>query len=476
LAQPFKICPICDTPAHRNAPVCSVCGTSLDSVKAVTRLPSREKPSKQSYDHHYGETDLFEGDIRWRGGTYLFGAVMTIALLICGGLGVWLGARAFQTAVFGLPTVVPTAKDSPTVESAFFTATPPAEAEFNLETNTPFPTPLMITVTPQPSPTETPGPCTHVVQPNDDLISIVYGCGHRSMDIVPTVLALNGLEDAALIQSGQTLVIPWPTETPDPSLPTAESTSEVEGEEAAALSIAGNLIPGIPGEEETFVLPELPTPTLPPGVAWHQVQPNENIISIAYQYGADIEILSQLNPEITFSQCNFGLPSGGENCIVQVYVGQQVRVPAPTSTPTLPPTASGSETATPTPTATFNAPSLTSPGHLALFRRHQFVTLRWVASGTLAPGQVYHVSVRDLTLQTDFSATTQDLFFIIPSEWQGEDTLRHEYEWTVSVIDTADPDDPYFVTEPRIFTWEGSIIPTPAPTSDEDEEESMDNA
>ncbi|MBC7814648.1 MAG: LysM peptidoglycan-binding domain-containing protein [Burkholderiales bacterium] len=474
MAQPFKICPICDTPAHRNATVCSVCGTSLDSVKAVTLLPNREKPNKQSYDHHYGETDLFEGDIRWRGGTYLFGAVMTIALLICGGLGVWLGARAFQSAVFGLPTAVPTAKNSPTINADSFTATAPAEADISLNTNTPFPTPLMITVTLMPSPTETPGPCTHVVAPNDDLISIVFSCGHRTMDIVPTVLAINGLEDAALIQSGQTLIIPWPTPTLDPSIATAESTAEAG--DSASLSVAGNFIPGLPGENEEFVMPSLPTPTLPPGVAWHQVQPDENIISIAFQYGADIEILSQLNPEITFSQCNFGLPTGGENCIVQVYIGQQVRVPAPTPTSTLPPTASGSETATPTPTATFNAPSLTGPGNLALFRRHEFVTLRWVASGTLSSGQVYSVRVKDLTLRTNFSATTQDLFFIVPSEWQGEDTLRHEYEWTISVIDTERPDDPYFVTQPRIFTWEGSIIPTPEPTSDEDTEEGMDNA
>src|SRR5690606_25896060 len=58
----------------------------------------------------------------------------------------------------------------------------------------------------------------------------------------------------------------------------------------------------------TFVTP---TPTLQPGIAFHTVQSNENIIVIGTQYGANVEILSQLNPEIAFSQCDFGLDFGG---------------------------------------------------------------------------------------------------------------------------------------------------------------------
>jgi hypothetical protein len=164
--------------------------------------------------------------------------------------------------------------------------------------------------------------------------------------------------------------------------------------------------------------------------------------------------MSELNPQVTFSQCDFGKFGGGPQCVVQIYEGQLLRVPAPTPIPTLSPTPSGSETPTPTATATFNAPSALSPDNRMLFRRAEFVTLRWVASGSLAPGQTYRVRVEDLTTGVVYNGDTTDLFFIVPQEWQGRDSRRHEYAWSVSVIDINNPNQPSFTTETRTFTWE----------------------
>ena len=198
-----------------------------------------------------------------------------------------------------------------------------------------------------------------------------------------------------------------------------------------------------------------PTATLLPGVMWYTVQPNEDIAGIAFEFDTNVQVLSQLNPEITFSQCDYGNPAGGPDCQVFISAGQKVRVPAPTPTASLSPTLSGSETATPTLTPTYNAPSALSPADHALFRSDELVTLRWVTSGTLGAGDTYRVQVQDLTSGQDYSSDTTDLSFILPSDWQGQNGQRHDYRWTVSVISLAKPDQPYFTTEPRLFTWEG---------------------
>lgn len=441
-----KICPICSTPAHPNAAVCSTCGASLRNVRRVTDGDDEDDAgSLPAYDHRYGETDLSESALTWKGGTYLLGALLTLTLIVCAG-GVFLAGTRLYSAYL----------DARGIVRASITPVSTQGSAQTFATNTPRPTLFLPTVTPAPptpsrtptpAPTDTPGPCMQEVQPGDTLIIVVSRCGHRDLAVIDLVLELNNLDAPELIFSGQTLEIPWPTPTPNPEAATTEaveSTADVSSDNQAA------------APDEPRPIGFVPTATLQPGVMWHRVAAGENIIVIAFTYGADIKILSELNPEVTFSQCDFGVPAGGDKCIVQIYEGQLLRVPAPTPTPTLSPTPSGSETPTPTATATFNAPSALSPGNRALFRSGELITLRWVASGTLAPGQVYRVRVEDVTSQTVYSADTSDLFFIVPKEWQGQDNRRHEYTWSVSVIDAANPDDPYFTTETRVFIWEST--------------------
>jgi hypothetical protein len=452
LSQPYKICPICETPNHRNAALCSTCGAALTNVSLVT---PDEKPAVANvgYDQAHGETDLFESNLRWKGGTYLLGGITAIATLICIG-----------TILILISRITPNVPQNPSVpgfSTSTLLPTSNLSVDSPLVSNTPFPTMFLATVTqgpptntPSPSPTITPtqGPCEQVVQPGDDLISIIFRCGHRNFEtIIDTVVELNELPDASRIQEGQTITVPWPTATIDPNaVPTETPTGELGAD-------AGTMLVADAGSDGASVMGVrlIPTATLQPGVAWHTIQKDENIIIIAVEYGATLRILSELNPEVTFSQCDFGLGTGGENCVVQLFEGQQIRVPAPTPTPTIQPTPNGSETPTPTATATFNAPSALGPSNRAFFGKDDLVTLRWVATGSLGPGQAYLVRVDDQTASRSYAATTQDLFFIVPQEWHGQENTRHDYTWTVSMIDTANPDNPYFTTESRIFTWQG---------------------
>lgn len=433
MSQGFKICPICDTPAHRNATTCKVCGGTLTNVRVVTSVNPKSEPQRLDYDYHYGETDLYEENLRRAGNSFLVGGVVTVALVLFIALLInvapgfirdlqMVAATAFFTP---RPTVIiATVTDSPPTLTATATALP--------------------SDTPAPTATET--PCMRTVQQGDTLISIIASCGYRETDVMDQVMELNNITNPALIQLGTTLIIPWPTPTIAPNItPSPVST----GEESGSLS-------AVAAEDGATFDPFLaPTPTLQPGVAWYEVQPNDNIISIAVQFNADVEILSQLNPEITFSQCDFGEFSGGPNCIVIVYEGQRIRVPAPTPVPTLSATPSGSETPTPTATATFNAPSLVSPGNLAHFQRDQLVTLRWLGSGTLGENETYRVRVENLTDQSVYTSNTPEISFIVLDDWQGQEDRRYQYSWSVSVINLDRPDEPIFTTDTRTFTWQG---------------------
>jgi hypothetical protein len=433
LTQGFKICPICDTPAHRNATVCSVCGGTLTNVPTVTSVNPKQETQRLDYDYRYGETDLYEENLRRTGGRFMIGGAVTIGLMVA----IVLFISVVPSLFSDLQTVVAT---------AFYTARP----TIVIATVTDSPPTLTATITPlptdTPAPTATETPCIRVVQSGDDLSGLIFSCGYQDTSVMEMVMEENGITNAALLQIGQTLIIPWPTPTIDPNFtPPPIST----GEESGSLSIAE-------ANGDATIDPFLAaTAELQPGVMWYEVQTGDSILTIAFQFSADIEILSQLNPEITFSQCDFGEYSGGPNCVVYVYPGQQVRVPAPTALPTLSPTPSGSETRTPTPTATFNAPSLVSPGNLAHFQHDELITLRWLGSGTLGGSETYRVRVENLTNHAVYTSDTREIFFIIPDDWQGQEAIRYQYSWSISMVSVDRPEEPIFTTDTRTFTWQG---------------------
>lgn len=442
MSETYKTCPICGAANGRGANICTNCGTSLDDKSDQSAAPRTASKGPQ-YDFRYGETDLLEDNLKRVGQYYLLGLMITLLLIMAGGL-----LLAFRPVIFSGGDGGGTGGELPIASTARSTLSLPTVTS-GPPTLTPSPTP-----SPMPSPTLTPTrePCLIRVEPNDGLYTIVQRCGHRleNLDIIDVVLSLNNIDNPQLIRQGQIIEVPWPTETPDPaSLPT--ETPEEVGSSGAEVASASE----ISAFDEAFDPSFFPTATLQPGIAIHNVARDENIIVIAVAYGANVEILSQLNPEISFSQCDFGQTFGGPRCTVQIFEGQQIRVPAPTGTPTLPPTPSGSETPTPTPTATFNAPSAISPSNRAFFRRDELVTLRWGASGTLSDDQTYRVRVENVTDGIVYAADTINNSFTLPAVWQGASNQRYEFIWQVSVIDLNNPDNPYFTTTPRTFFWEG---------------------
>ncbi len=444
-------CPICDTLLPASSEECPVCGAHVADLIASEQVePQRSSlPANRSlsrriphYNSAIGEDDLFAPHLLrfpWWGivlpALFLGLLVLAGSLLAGVALSQQIGPRDGQASQDGLWTAVPTLL--PDGGGAFQTLLPTLDLPTLTATRTP-------SVTPTPSPT--PGPCEQTVQAGDTLIMLAMRCGHQDLAILDEIVDLNGLRSAESLQQGQLILIPWPTPTPG-AAPTEASTSD-DGSDTSA-------IPS--GTSATVISDVIPTATLQPGVMWYVVQPGDNILKVAIQFNANVEILSQLNPEVTFSQCDFGMDSGGPNCIVQLAQGQYLRVPAPTPTPTLSPTPSGSETPTPTSTATFNAPSLHSPGDRFLFDAEQLVSLRWVTTGTLGDGDVYLLTVTDTTIGATYTATTRETLHILPEEWQPQDGQRHMYTWNVAVGPSnglGGLASVTFTTPSRMFFWD----------------------
>jgi hypothetical protein len=432
--QPTKICPICGTENLAQAKFCQECGGALGNIQASN------SPAKGQADHDHGRfggSDLVERELPWVRGNII---VVGVALLLIGVVSyiLWINSPLANVPLTPEASIT----TSPTLIDVVATPSASPSPRPNLFLPTVTPAPPTVTVTP------TLGPCEIAVTTGDSLISIIGRCGHRDLDVIAEVLELNELSDTSVLQVGQVIQVPRPTATVDPNI---TPTGTPEG--AADNSAVVNLLFAA-GADGVPTLTPSPSPTLLPGIQWYNVQEGDDIILVALRFGANLEVLSQLNPEITFSQCDFSSGSGGENCQVQLFTGQQMRVPAPTPTPTIQPTASGSETPTPTATATYNAPQLLSPGDRTFFRRTDLITLRWVATGTLAADEVYRIRLTEVESEQTHFLDTRDTFVIVPATLQGEAGRRREFSWQVSIIEEENPETARFLTDSRRFTWE----------------------
>ena len=318
MSESFKVCPICETRNQRHAALCATCGTTIAEI-APQAPGDEDEPAEPQYDFRLGETDLAEASLS-RTGRVL--SALLVALVL---LGAALAALAVRSSSAGQsagdlasPTQKPRRVAGPTVTPGTPTATYTASL---------IPTAI-------PSDTSTPSPCIRRVAAGDSLIGIVTGCGHRNLDILPTVMILNAIADEALIQVGQEIVVPLPSPTRDPA---ATAPAEAKAAPGSADDLELALLAFDP-------LAPTETPTLLPGLMWHIIQPDENMIVIALKYKANAKALSDLNPEIEFLLCDFGLDFGGPECTVELRQGQRIRVPAPTPTMTPIPSPSGSET------------------------------------------------------------------------------------------------------------------------------------
>lgn len=437
---------------------CVICGTPL--VKAGrpprqrTRRTQRQgvQAPNSTYNSAYGEDDLM---IRGLNNSVLgaISAVLLFALLVVSAIGVfWFIQQEDSQSVGGATLeatrVTPTDTERPTAIPTNTRAAPQ-----------PFPT-----VTPLPAtdtPTPTPGPCERTAKAGDTVYGLAQSCGHRHLSIVDVIVEANpGLACAACLKEGQTIVIPWPTATPggDTGAVLPPTNADVDTDAMVLASdgqptVALNQF-GTPDVIATYLV----EPTLRPGLMWYVVRDGDNLITIASQHSADAKIISDINPELEFQQCDFSAKYGGERCVVIFVPGQRVRVPAPTSTPTIPPTPSGSETPTPTATATFNVPSAYSPRDGVSFDANSLVTLRWSVSGSLGPNEAYLVTVTNVDTETIYQGLTRELLWVIPDQWQPPRGKTHDFEWSISIA-TLDESGGVLETRrstsPRLFSWQG---------------------
>ncbi len=408
---------------------CANCGAGLQHVRPYQEGGGAWAPEQS------GLADLAESRLRWRGGTFLTLLLLVAAFLLCALLSLqlfqWLqGNNLIPSAQAARPTASATATASATPGPTLFLPT------------------VTLTPSPPPSATFTPtrSPCQQLVRGGDSLVALVARCGHRDLDVIDLVLEINGLAAAERIQIGQQLEIPWPTSTAAAqqlaSPPAAREATRVPG----AAGSTG------PAPSPFSAGPAQVTPTLQAGVQWHRVSAGETIVGLAYRYGTDLKVLSELNPEVTFSQCDFGQASGGPGCVVMVYENQRLRVPAPTPTPTLSPTISNIATTTPTPV--INAPAAYSPPDEHNFGSDEIVTLRWVATGSLQAGQSWRVVVESLSSGQVFSLATSAQSLVVPGEWQEQLPGWHGYRWRVQLV--SEDSQTVRESETRVFLWESA--------------------
>ena len=122
MSESYKICPICETPNHRNAAVCTTCGTNLTQVAAVSKAKQTVNATRTDFDFRYGETDLLEESVSKRGNIYLIVAATIATVAIFAVLGLLLTTDIlFGDANAEQPLVLTTDTPRPTLNVATVT-------------------------------------------------------------------------------------------------------------------------------------------------------------------------------------------------------------------------------------------------------------------------------------------------------------------------------------------------------------------
>ncbi|MCB8992288.1 MAG: LysM peptidoglycan-binding domain-containing protein [Ardenticatenaceae bacterium] len=342
-------------------------------------------------------------------GVSVLTTVFTVFMIVVGILIVHFQGPVTAVALFPSVTPIP-----PTLTPTS-TATP-------IPTETPRPTQTP-TITPSPAPTLTPQPPQpHQVSAGETLI----GLSSRYRVSIESIAEVNGISAESPIQTGQTLLIPWPTPTP-PLVPVAV---EINGEAVIAD---------------------------PEGCERYQVQSGDSLSGIAARYEVDFDLFLRVN-RLTDA---YVLQPGDTLCIPNIVYGA-----------ILPPTPGPSPT--PSPTAPLPGPYLLYPvDGTAVTPPDGILTLQWVAVKDLAASEWYMVDLLDLDAldQPAFRGFTRDTAFQLPSDWRPDVPETHLFRWRVSIVQVTGTrvDGQFLYTyggEPSAeaaFTWLGAV-PTPTPT------------
>ena len=340
--------------------------------------------------------------------------VVTVAVVT--GLGLlWLGLR----------------DRAPVVMAAFIPTTTPLPPTITLTpTWTPLPTEtLPPSATPSPSttpaPTSTPrDPRLHSVAAGETLfgLSLFYRVSADS------IAQANGFDLNSPIQSGQNLVIPWPTATP----PLESVLLEINGEPVMADATNCEIIT-IQSGDSAYGLSALK------GV------PLEAIIAVNRQTQESIQLLQP----------------GDTLCIPKILFGD-----------TIPPTAGPSPTPSLTPPPA--GPSLLYPVDGTVVETLDTpIVLQWAAVKNLNADEWYMVEMRDLDDRYSLPRRgfTRDPSFRVPEGWRPQVDEARRMQWVVSIVQvTGRRSDGGLIytfggraSAPSTFIWQGAV-PTATPT------------
>lgn len=358
----------------------------------------------------------FESVVRETRSTIFFWVVAALTVV---GLGAgWLAMRAQAPAVMAafVPTttsVPPTITSTPTWTPLPSETLPPSE--------TPGPTDT-------PAPTSTPrDPRYHSVAAGETLfgLSLLYRVSAES------IAQSNGFDLNSPIQSGQSLLIPWPTATP----PLESVLIEINGEQVMADATNCEIIV-IQSGDSAYGLSALK------GV------PLEAIIAVNRQTQESIQLLQP----------------GDTLCIPKLLYGD-----------TIPPTAGPSPTPSLTPPP--RGPALLSPVEGTVIEPDAQILLQWTAVKDLGSEEWYMIEMRDADDRDGLPRRgfTRDPSFRVPASWRPTVDQQRQMEWEVSIVQvTGRRSDGGFIytfggesSVPAYFLWQGAV-PTatlsPAPT------------
>jgi LysM repeat protein len=285
------------------------------------------------------------------------------------------------------------------------------------------------TNTPTIGPTATLEPYQYVVQPNDTLYYILQLFGYRTLDIVPDVLALNGMVNENDLAVNDVLLIPRQTPTPGPSpmpIPTSANPN--------VTPVDPNVTPDFRGCSPANRCMSQD------GLYWmHEVREGDTVAGIAFEYDTTVQDILRDNG---LSDTDFINPGD----ILRVFI----RV---TLTPTLTPTGGPGSTATPTPT--LNPPSLLAPANGAVIARDQTAALQWVATQPLRTSDYYLVQIRDASSGEETRFTTRSNVLRLPSDLKPEAGQSILYDWRVVIVNGDSPQSPVISGQGGMwqFTW-----------------------
>ncbi len=294
-------------------------------------------------------------------------------------------------------------------------------------TITPSPSPT-VTQTPLPTSTSTPLPTftplpdiEYTVAANDTCLSIAY-----AFKVSPqSIIVLNNLPVACdTLSIGQKLRVPQPTPTASP-MPTntlsPEKATEVACEKVEYEVKAGDTLGGI---------------------------------AAAYRVSMDgIKVWNGLTTESVIAGQTLKIP-----------LCERLPTPGPTPTATLPPP--------------YPAPNLLLPADGTSFTGSDTITLQWAAVGELREGEVYAVTVEDVTDGTGRKVVeyVSDTKFIVPANFRPGGNTPHVIRWwvvTARQSGTTKDGQPIWspagaASTPFVFSWTGGgaapeAVATPTP-------------